>query len=652
MKRTALVCLLFLLPLSINLLASPIITLHRDSPSEVRGNLGYLKDTDHRLTLAEVQLATFASLRLDQIPSFGLDAATHWFKISINNTAGQEKWLLEVAYPTLDEVVVYSKGSDGSWLSEKSGDHFPISGRKVLHHNLVFPISFGQGPSDLFIQVRTTSSVQVPIALWPVEEFYQSSFRSQFANGLFYGILLIMIFYNLFLYLSTRDLNTLYYSLTLLTGANVVAFFQGYGFFYLYPELPMLTDFFAIISGPLFIIASGLLARSFLRLQFFSPRLNQALIAITLVTLLLVSVLLIFPGVISLKALHILTILNCSLILISALYCLLKSYRPARYFFLAWVSLLVAAVLFSLKNLGYYPSNALSNSALYVGGILQTLLISLALGDRINLLTKENQEAKEKELEFKQSLNEQLEKEIKLRTAEIHQANVELKEANQVKDKLFSVISHDLKGPLHSLKGTLNILRMGALNPDEFNQLTEAIESQLSQTSYLLDNLLHWSKTQMQGEAFAPLKLDLKDILSETLSLFKTESERKGVEIVSHLKTSMLVFADANMMSTVLRNLISNALKFTDQGEITIEVVQDGKQVIISVKDTGLGIPNRYLNNLFTLQGVTTVGTREEKGTGIGLVLCKEFVEKNGGRIWVESKEGEGSNFYFSIPIG
>ena len=106
------------------------------------------------------------------------------------------------------------------------------------------------------------------------------------------------------------------------------------------------------------------------------------------------------------------------------------------------------------------------------------------------------------------------------------------------------------------------------------------------------------------------------------------------------------------MMSTVLRNLISNALKFTDQGEITIEVKQDEKQAIISVKDTGLGIPNRYLNNLFTLQGVTTFGTREEKGTGIGLVLCKEFVEKNGGKIWVESKEGEGSNFIFSVPIG
>ena len=635
------------------LAANQEVTLLEGEGNVVLGRLGYLKDKEHRLSLAEVLKSNFIPLKAEQVPSFGFDGATHWFKLNIKNPGDQIVWFLEVGYAPLDEVQIFFKDSSGAWLSKKSGDLFSISSREIPHHHIVFPISLFGSTSELYIRLNTTSSVQLPLTIWSPEKFYQSAFQMQFAHGIFYGIILIMVFYNLFLYFSIRDLSTFYYILTLLAGANVIAFFQGYGFFYLYPRWPALNSAFTILSGPLFIITSGLLTRSFLRLKDFSNKLDQALIATALVTVLLVLVLFIFPQKISFRALHLLTIMNCGLILISAFYCFIKEYRPARYFLLAWFTLLLAGVLFSLKNLGYFPSNALSNSALCIGGIMQTLLISFALGDRINFLTKENQEAKEKELLFKQNLNEQLEKEIKLRTEEIQQTNKELKETNQIKDKLFSVISHDLRGPLHSLKGTLNILRMGALNPEEFNKLTETIEGQLHQTSYLLDNLLQWSKTQMQGESFTPTHIKLNTVLIEILQLVEQDFDQKKIQASHTLQEGLVVFADSNMIRTVLRNLISNALKFTEEhGKIIIDAKSNGDVVLISIEDNGMGIPSRYLKDIFTLQGITTVGTREEKGTGIGLVLCKEFVEKNGGRIWVDSEEGKGSTFYFTVPRG
>ena len=629
------------------------VAISEKEPDAVIEKLSFLKDGTHKLSLERVLQSRFTPLNPERVPSFGFDTATYWFKLDIKNSSTSVNRFLEVAYAPLDEVEVFFRDSVGAWVSKKSGDQFPISSREISYHHFVFPVYIFDNVSEIYVRLTTTSSVQLPLTIWSPEKFYQSATQTQFANGIFYGILLIMVFYNLFLYLSIRDLSTLYYITTLFAGVNVIAFFQGYGFFYVYPDWPELNPTFTIISGPLFIIASGLLTRSFLKLKEYSLRLDQALKATAFVTVLLVFLLFIFPQLISFRALHLLTIINCSLILISAFYCFTKKYRPARYFLLAWATLLVAGVLFSLKNLGYFPSNALSNSALYIGGIMQTLLISFALGDRINFLTKENQEAKEKELLFKQTVNDQLEKEIKLRTDEIRQTNETLKETNQVKDKLFSVISHDLKGPLHSLQGTLNILKMGALSPEEFDKLAGTIEVQLHQTSYLLENLLHWSKTQMQGESFNPARIELKEIFSETLHLFDREFTDKSIQPLNLLQATISAYADLNMIRTVLRNLVSNALKFTEpNGKISLDAKSRENEIVISIQDTGTGIPARYIKNLFTLQGITTVGTREEKGTGIGLVLCKEFVEKNGGKIWVESKEGEGTAFYFTVPKG
>lgn len=594
----------------------------------------------------------FKELDFSRASSLGFDPASHWFKIDVNNQSGKKHWLLEVAYGPLDHIELVYRDSTGHWVHFIGGDRYPISARPYKNRHVVFDLPLAQQrESTVYVHIQSTSSIQVPLLIWEPAAFNQAKYDEQFAHGVFYGIMLIMVFYNLFLFISIRDRTTLYYIITLIFGTNVIAFFQGYGFYYLYPEHPEFGNYFSALSAPCFIVASIALTRSFLLLRVFSPALDRILLATAIVCVLASVFIVVFETLFTYTSLHLLTIIDFVLILISASYCFYKNYRPARYFLLAWVSLLLVGVMFSLRNLGVIQGNWFTNNALYFGGIMQTLLISFALGDRINLLKKENEIARARELEMKREANARLEEEVRLRTEEIRQQNIQLEQNNSIKDKLFSILSHDLKGPLNSLRGTLSIWRLGALNPEEVKKLTTNIDEQLHQTSDFLDNLLQWAKSQMVGETVKPEKIEMEKLLKTATELLMPEFHRKHIRLHLSVTEDCIAYADPTMIHTVVRNLASNALKFTaSDGEVHIMATRNNDWVEVTVKDNGVGISNNSMATIFTLQGVTTSGTREEKGTGIGLVLCKEFVERNGGKIDAQSQEGSGSIFRFTVP--
>lgn len=644
--------LFFFLPLALSAQSSHTLLLQDGGEYDVKGKLYYFQEAGMQRAMQQVMKEKFLPLAKEISPSLGFNKNNHWFRLDLDNQSGQKDWLMEFAYAPLDHLEIFFQNETGQWQSKVSGDEFPVSSREFNHRNIVFPMAVAAGKQSVYIKLKSSSSLYLPIVMWKADAFYNAQLRQEFAHGIFYGILIIMIFYNLFLYFSIRDVNTLYYIFTLLAGINVIAFFQGYGFYFLYPEHPELNPFFTILGGPLFIVASGLLARSFLDLGRFNFWLDRILLAITIVTILAALNITTLTEAFSYKSIHLLMVFNCLLILISAVYCFYKKYRPARYFLLAWISLLLAVTFFSLRNLGFIHSNWLTESSLYFGGIMQTLLISLALGDRINILTKENQQTKEIAIKQEQLMKDRLEKTVVSRTEEIRSKNERLEEVNGVKDKLFSVISHDLKGPLNSLRGTLSLLQFNVLSPADLQKVTETISSQLQDTSNLLDHLLQWGRTQIQGINFNPQLIKMNEVIESAVAVLRHEFSVKGVEMTVTLSQECEVVADEVMLSTVVRNLLSNALKFTpEQGEVRIETRVYDSMIIVMISDSGVGIPPVYRDGLFTLAGVTTLGTREEKGTGIGLVLCREFVERNGGAIWVESEEGTGSKFSFSVPL-
>jgi signal transduction histidine kinase len=287
-----------------------------------------------------------------------------------------------------------------------------------------------------------------------------------------------------------------------------------------------------------------------------------------------------------------------------------------------------------------------------VGCVLQTLFISLALGDRLRTLEKENQRARELERIREQEEKEKLEQEVTLRTREIKLQNVQLEEVNNVKDKLFSVVSHDIKGPLNSLHLALTLAKSGTLSSEEFQQLSGRLEMRLVQTTEFIDNLLQWAKLQMRGETFEPEDINLVGLVSEAVRLLEPECVQKNISLKNSITGSLGAFADMNMIRSVIRNLLTNAIKFTRrEGTITLNAYQVDNRIILSIADTGVGIPPDSRDRLFTPTSPTTQGTQQERGTGLGLLLCKQFVERNGGRIWFESEVDKGTTFYFSLPI-
>ncbi|HEX8061207.1 MAG TPA: HAMP domain-containing sensor histidine kinase, partial [Cyclobacteriaceae bacterium] len=250
--------------------------------------------------------------------------------------------------------------------------------------------------------------------------------------------------------------------------------------------------------------------------------------------------------------------------------------------------------------------------------------------------------------------NERLEYEVNLRTEEIRWKNAQLEESNNIKNKLFSIISHDLRGPLISLQGILDVVSIDSLSPEDIRKFTEKVGVRLHYTSDFLDNLLHWSRMQMQGESFVmvPEKFWLQQLLVSSTQVLRGEADRKNIRLTIEVP-AIEVYADMNMMQTVVRNLVSNALKFTYPagGKVQITAVQKDKFVAVRVSDNGTGISEEVMTKLFTLAGISKLGTQLERGTGIGLAICKEFVERNGGTIRVESKIGEGTTFEFTMPV-
>ncbi len=238
---------------------------------------------------------------------------------------------------------------------------------------------------------------------------------------------------------------------------------------------------------------------------------------------------------------------------------------------------------------------------------------------------------------------------------ELRNSAEELRELNAMKDKFFSIIAHDLRGPFSSIVGFSDLL-VSQIKQNELDHIEQYATSILESshlTMDLLTNLLEWSRSETGRMDFKPKEIDLIATINTSIELLRPIAEEKSINIKPISANKTMVVADASLLSTIFRNLISNALKFThENGEVKVDLQKKATEWLIKVIDTGVGISKEKIEKLFRIdQNLSTLGTHKEKGTGLGLVLCKEFVEKHGGKIWVNSEENKGSEFCFTLPF-
>lgn len=235
---------------------------------------------------------------------------------------------------------------------------------------------------------------------------------------------------------------------------------------------------------------------------------------------------------------------------------------------------------------------------------------------------------------------------------QISQQASRLNELNNTKDKLFTIIGHDLRGPITSLRGMMGLVKKDIVSKEEFDQFSEQLQNNVEYVHFTLDNLLHWSKNQMQGILAKPVKISIRALTDENFNLLGETARGKDIKLINKVAMDAEAYADLDQIRMVIRNLMSNAIKFTESGgSVTVSCKSEGGRKIVTVKDTGMGIPDDIKANLFQMNNnYSSSGTKGERGTGLGLSLCKEMLDKNNGEIWVESEPGFGTSFHFSIP--
>ena len=280
---------------------------------------------------------------------------------------------------------------------------------------------------------------------------------------------------------------------------------------------------------------------------------------------------------------------------------------------------------------------ALAEQKNYLIGILGIVLVLMV----ITLLVKRSER-----------IQKNLNKELISKKAQLEKSEQDLLEINETKDKLLSIIGHDLRGPIGAFQGLLQLFTNGDVEQNEFLSFIPKLKSDIDHISFTLNNLLSWGQTQMNGTITKPDVIDLENIVSDNINLLSEIAFNKSIKVINNIAPGTLVWSDSDQIDIVIRNLISNALKFTPKnGSVTISAYEQNKHLEVSVQDTGVGIDLETQDRIFAKNSnITTYGTDNEKGTGLGLNLCKEMVGNNKGTIWVNSVPNQGTCFKFTLP--
>ncbi|KAA3619132.1 MAG: sensor histidine kinase [Flavobacterium sp.] len=309
---------------------------------------------------------------------------------------------------------------------------------------------------------------------------------------------------------------------------------------------------------------------------------------------------------------------------------------------------------FLSSDLNLYGSNiqistAFKNSTVERNLVIYILLIGhLLLTSLFFILNRLRLKSKELNREL-ESANDLLE----YRGQKLSEQNEELKDLNKTKDKLFSIIGHDLKQPLHSITGLLQLLENEQIEDPSLQTIITELKKTTNNTTELLSNLLRWASSQTGDLKYQPVMCDLDAILDNVIEVIKPAARLKSINIHEPVNKNVKVYADANMLSTVFRNLLSNALKFTQpKGNITINTEVNSTYAIVHIQDDGIGMKQEELSRLYNMESqISSLGTSGEIGTGLGLLLCRQFISMNLGKLEVTSKENEGSRFSVFIPL-
>ena len=590
-------------------------------------------------------------LSQDDTPNFAFSSSAFWLHFRVRNPLIQEQlYLFEIGHPNIDYIQVYLPRLDGSWREIQAGRRLPFEAREVKNRNQLFQIRIPPGVTrDYYFRVKSSSAYYLPLNLLSERAFTRKDHESQLGFGFYYGLIFVMIFYNLVLWLSVRDLNYLYYVLTLLfLHLLFQATNNGLAYEYFWPKAVWWNNhclgFFLALS--IFFTIS--FCQHFLQLKKNVPRLNWVLNILRFVSLGL-SIFNLTPDETFTSWLSIywgskIAIAATLLIWISGFRVWRLGYQAARYFLIAWSSLVLGALVTGFTAYSLLPTSFWTTYALQIGTGIEVVLLSMALGDRLRVDQQKIMEAQATRLQ-----QEKLAKQSQERMVE------RLKKLDRLKDEFIANISHELRTPLNGIIGISESMLDGAtgeISREQKYNLSLVISSG-RRLFHLVNDLIDFSQLKHKEIQLHLKPVWMREIVEVVLKLSKPLVGQKDLKLINSVpEDAPPVMADEDRIQQILHNLISNAIKFTPAGKVEITAHVTRQHLEITVSDTGPGIHEAWHERIFeSFEQADGSATREHGGSGLGLAITRQLVELHGGRIRVDSAPGRGSHFHFLLPL-
>ena len=594
------------------------------------------------------------------IPNFGFTESVYWVRFKIEDPHWDEdKLLLEVGYPLIDSIRLFIFSGNKLIATKESGDRLPFSQRDVVHQNILFKLP-PANQTVLYMRFETGSSMRLPLSLWRADDFFANDIRAGFISGIYYGLMLAMALYNLFIFFSMKQRSYLYYFIYVVSFTILQMSLSGMAFEWLWPNSP----WWANRSVP-FMIGAGffwgmLFAQDFMSSGKHAPTLDRAMSILVILSLFLMFGALVFDYEVSIKLGISLAIIAPVVAFAASVQCMIKGSRAAVFILLAFTLFLMGVIVAALSAAGIIAINNLVANSLQISSALQVLLLSVGLADRINVVRKEKEESARLLLETNSELREYQENLTQLvdsRTEELNSAKEAAENASESKSRFLANMSHEIRTPLNSIIGFSHILlkRKNVRGiSGQSRKYLENIHVGGENLSRLINKILELSKIETGNIHLSFEGVDLYKLMKDVFEICEVQAKEKKLTFHTDIApgTPVWVVTDRTRLTEVLMNLVNNAIKFTPTGKaVNFQLERQAQDLLFTIQDEGIGVPRDRQAAIFDrFEQADSTTTRRFGGSGLGLAISKEVVELMGGGISVESEEGEGCRMTVRIP--
>ncbi|MHA6495248.1 hybrid sensor histidine kinase/response regulator [Pseudomonas borbori] len=576
----------------------------------------------------------------------GYSRSVFWIRLDLEFRPQRQTtphlWLLELAYPPLDHLDLYVPDERGDFqLALRTGDALPFASRQIKQNNYLFELELQPHQTKrVYLRLESQGSIQAPLTLWAPNAYLEDQPARIYVLGIIYGVLLVMLIYNLFIYLSVRDTSYLYYILYIASFGLYQVSVNGAGIEYFWSDNP----WWANAATPFMIGAAALFgcqfARSFLHTSAHSPWVDRALLIMMACGAGVMVLALTASYALSLRLATYLALLFTVVIFTAGILAWLRGMRVARYFIIAWSAFLAGGAINTLMVLGYLPNVFFTMYASQIGSALEVGLLSLALADRINAMKEERARIL---LEAGQKLES---------------LNQELANSNRLKDEFLATVTHELRTPMNGVIGSLELMQTLPLDA-ELAQYQKTAASSARDMMRMVNDIL--ALTELQSGKLYPRRepFSLRGLFDGLRAQYAPAAHDKGLRFVIELDESLpdVVEGDATKLAQSLGYLLDNAIKFTPRGCVCVRIVSvatlaENLPLCIQVIDTGVGFDELHGRAMYqSFRQLDNSMTREYGGLGIGLAICRQLVDLLGGSLSHVSTLGEGSRFQLNVPL-